>query len=317
MRVKTRSLFGPAAVLVSVALLAAACAEPADVAAEPVETTTSAPPQTTTTTTTAPATPSEEDEGSTTTVPSTSTTTTAPPQTTTTTTSTTTTTTTVIATDTASYPMLRKVASALELPPALPIDPPEGFPTLDELAEIDPWFDPPPQRDARISSWFYYLEENQVAHDELGPGPDGVKVTITYLDPFIIREWDGYREAQNQVDGGWYEWSDGSWVELEFYGEGPPFGPITEWEAINIADIVALGAEFVGYESIAGTPTLHLSVEIEEGDYGLIDLWLDEYAAPFRILAAIKEENETSWIVIAWDVETLAPEFTDPLPPGA
>ena len=105
---------------------------------------------------------------------------------------------------------------------------------------------------------------------------------------------------------------DGSWVESDSF-EWPPIGAIPEWSMLHPhLEPTDITVEVVGDELIADTPTVRLrwTREDQVGDY-----WLDEIGATFRMVAGSLIEHD-QWLLWVWDVETLSPELTGPLPPG-
>ncbi len=198
------------------------------------------------------------------------------------------------------------------LPASTPIDRPSGFPSVDELSPMVLSGNQPYSR-ARITSCLSLVEGAEVyeaAGMEIGE-LDQV-MTITYFDGLVI--WDdpdGFRQIFFGGMGSLYLGDDGEWHEATGY-EWDVIGPLADWSVAQSAAALVLddAVEIVGYELVADTPTVRVSlVKGEERS----DVWLDETGAALRIVQDFRLGGVTRWVGV-WSVETLAPELTGPLP---
>jgi len=204
------------------------------------------------------------------------------------------------------------VLEGFVLPAGDPIEQPEDFPTVAELQALVA--NPVTHRRARISSGLGAVDGiEQLA----GQGADvsrlNQRMTITLFDDLLI--WDdpeGTRLVFIPGLGGLYQTGDGTWQEA-MGPEWTVFGPITDWSMAQevAAQVVEAQPQVVGYEMVADTPTVRLFLARGEDR---ADVWLDETGAALRIVQAFTGPDETSRWVGVWNVETLSPELTDPLP---
>ena len=149
---------------------------------------------------------------------------------------------------------------------------PEGFPTVEELANLaSPFLD---EIDAQISS-FVAVYGNDDDLEELGVEGGVVEsMTITYFGDVTV--WDypaGFREVSFEGEL-LYLSEDGTWQVRDSF-EWPPFGPLPEWGIASAiaSDVFEADPEVIGFEGVAGVPTLHLAVgdnaaSVEEGEEG-------------------------------------------------
>jgi hypothetical protein len=134
---------------------------------------------------------------------------------------------------------------------------------------------------------------------------------ITYFDGLTIWDYpDGAREAR-LTDGEYlYLADDGSWQVSDQF-EWPPIPLFPEWTMAQITaeDMLQAGLEVVGYELIADVPTAHLQLEED-----LAHLWVDETGAVIRLVVDYSEPDQDILWFAVWDVETLSPDLTGPIP---
>ncbi len=205
------------------------------------------------------------------------------------------------------------VADADGLVPGIPIERPDDFPSLSQLHTWVTSFGLPHPR-ARIESSLAVVE----GLDELGAsGLDTSRLdqamTITYYDGLVI--WDapdGYRQIYIPNRGTYYPMGDGRWMEAAGF-EWPVFGPLSDWPTAQAAAALVFdaGPSVVGYELVAGTPTVHLSLA---GGGESAQVWLDETGAVMRIVQDFMGPDGSSRWLGVWDVVTLAPQLQGPLP---
>jgi hypothetical protein len=214
-----------------------------------------------------------------------------------------TTSTTVAAATGAAFAMTEAITSALELQPRVPIAEPTGIPTLEEMAErIGPLGAPHPF--AGITVWFMFVDDAAIAAGEFVP--EDRPITITYYGDLKILDVEDYR----QVDIGSRRFTleeDGTWFEDDFW-EGSPIDAFFEWHVADVEAILERDFVVVGFEMVAGTPTVH--IRLSESD-AVSEFWIDEIGTPFRVIAV---GGEYVWVL---NVETTTPEVTGPLPSEA
>jgi hypothetical protein len=207
--------------------------------------------------------------------------------------------------------LVADAASVFGLPSGTPIERPDDFPTLGELEAV-PAHSSEPHPRARILSGFSLVGSGS------DPGHEQESMTITYFDGVIVWDYsDGTRELTVDEGGSHryrYQYIEpGFWVDVgRVEVEWPETGPVLEWTHFDIPlNALSEGWEVVGYELIADTPT----VRVRAGDdTATAELWLDKTRATLRaVVAELKENGE--WSVWVWDVESLSPELTGPLPP--
>ena len=201
----------------------------------------------------------------------------------------------------------------LGLEPGVQIAAPADFPSTDELATLVNPFRGQPHPRARISSRFVVMgDRDELAAQGIDISAlEGMDLIITYYDGFTIWDYpDGFREVQIPEGKLLYQAEDGSWQESDRF-EWPPLPFAPEWA---IAQWMAEGMlqaepEVIGYELVADTATVHLHAA-----GGAAQLWLDETGAVIRLVTEVAEpENGLGWFTV-WNVETLAPEPSGPLP---
>lgn len=204
-------------------------------------------------------------------------------------------------------------AAAVQALPGVVIPRPAGFPSIDELEPLVGAFGMPHPR-ARISSSLAVVDGLEVL---VGQGLDASQLnqqmTITYFDGLVI--WDapsGYRQIAVPGFGTMYPEKDGTWHEAVGF-EWPVFGPLPDWSMAQSAAALVLDAqpEIVSYERVADTATVRLAF-VDGGDRA--DVWLDETGAVLRIVQDFTgPDGQSRWVGV-WNVETLSPELTGPLP---
>lgn len=204
-------------------------------------------------------------------------------------------------------------AAAIHALPGISIPRPAGFPSIDELEPLVGAFGMPHPR-ARISSSLAAVDglEGLVAQG-LDASQLDQQMTITYFDGLVI--WDaptGYRQIAVPGFGTMYPDEDGTWHEAVGF-EWPVFGPLADWSMAQSAAALVLDAqpEIVGYERVADRATVRLAF-VAGGDRA--DVWLDETGAALRIVQDFTGPDGLSRWVGVWNVETLSPELTGPLP---
>jgi hypothetical protein len=201
----------------------------------------------------------------------------------------------------------------LGLPQGVPVDSPEGFPSVGELATsmADSFFRGPPHPRARIFSGFMTgADAEELAAAGYEPDLAQQKMTITYFDGITV--WDypgGFRQVATPAGVLLYRAEDGSWQESEG-SEWYPL-PIPMWPFAQ--DMVAGWLEtdrvaIQGYETFGDSETVHLLVDDKT------HLWLDQVGAAMRIVFDLSKPEKGLSLFMVWDVETLSPELTGPLP---
>lgn len=221
-------------------------------------------------------------------------------------------------------PLGDELLTALGLQLGIPIDAPEDFPPFSDLEAMlaNPFHGPEHGR-ARISSRIEILLSPDEAETR---GIDTVsldqaEITITYFDGITV--WDyagGYREVSLPDGELLFLDQDGTWTESSRF-EWPPGGPLGEWRfAQGMASDVITASEAVGYEMLADIPTLRLhwfpSPDDTTGDEIVewtSDVWLDATGTVIRLVTGASADGIPIFLV--WDVETLSPDLTGPLPP--
>lgn len=220
---------------------------------------------------------------------------------------------TVIASSVVGVDTVTARAAAVHALPGVPIPRPAGFPSIDELEPLVGSFAMPHPR-ARISSCLAAVDglEGLVAQG-FDASQLNQQMTITYFDGLVI--WDaptGYRQIAVPGFGTMYPEDDGTWHEAVGF-EWPVFGPLPDWSMAQSAAALVLDAqrEIVGYERVADTAAVRLAF-VAGGDRA--DVWLDETGAALRIVQDFTgPDGQSRWVGV-WNVETLSPELTGPLP---
>jgi hypothetical protein len=202
-----------------------------------------------------------------------------------------------------------------DLASSVPTKRPEGFPVIEELSSLVASGGGTHPR-ARITSFLAAVDGLEVFAAE-GFDTDRLdqRMTITYFDGLVI--WDdpaGPRQVFVPGLGSFYRGADGAWAEATGF-EWTIIGPLADWSLAQDAAALVVEAqpEVIGYEMVAGTPTVRLAL-IRGEDRA--DVWLDETGAALRIVQDFTGGDGASrWLGI-WSVETLSPELTGPLPIG-
>ncbi|GMQ85272.1 MAG: hypothetical protein BMS9Abin07_0838 [Acidimicrobiia bacterium] len=202
---------------------------------------------------------------------------------------------------------------AVDVVPGVPISRPAGFPSIDELEPLVGALQMPHPH-ARISSSLAAVDGLETL---LAQGLDAdqlnQQMTITYFDGLII--WDaptGYRQIAVPGFPMMYPGEDGKWQEVMGF-EWPVFGPLPDWSMAQSAAVLVLDAEpeIVAYERVADTATVRLTLATGRDR---VDVWLDETGAVLRIVQDFTgPDGRSRWLGV-WDVETLSPELSGPLP---
>lgn len=216
-----------------------------------------------------------------------------------------------------------ELLTALGLQPGVPIDAPGDFPPLSDLeAMLENPFHGPEHDRARISSRIEILlspEEAEAVGIDLVL-LDQAEITITYFDG--IKVWDypgGYREVSLPDGELLFLDQDGTWKESSRF-EWPPGGPLGEWRfAQSMASDRITESEALGYEMLADIPTLRLhwfpSPDDTTGDEAVgwtSDVWLDATGTVIRLVTGAPADGIPIFLI--WDIETLSPKLTGPLP---
>lgn len=205
------------------------------------------------------------------------------------------------------------VLGAEGLAPGIPIQRPDDFPSLGELhAWVASYGLPHPR--ARIASSLAVVGGLEELGSQ-GTDTSGLdqSMTITYYDGLVI--WDaptGYRQIYIPERGTFYPMEDGRWMEAAGF-EWPVFGPLSDWPTAQAAAVMIFdaGPRIIGYELIAGAPTVRLQIA---GGGESAQVWLDETGAVLRIVQDFSGPDGASRWLGVWDVVTLAPQLTGPLP---
>ncbi|MEX2624251.1 MAG: hypothetical protein WD651_11030 [Acidimicrobiia bacterium] len=201
----------------------------------------------------------------------------------------------------------------LGLPQGVPVDRPEAFPSVEELATtmVDSFFRPPPHARARIfSGHMTGADAEELAFAGYDPDLLQKQMTITYFDGITV--WDypgGFRQVATPAGVLLYQAEDGSWQQSEG-SEWSPL-PIPMWPLAQ--DMVAGWLEtdrvvIQGYETLADSETVHLQVDDQT------HVWLDQVGAVMRIVFDLSKPDKGLSLFMVWDVATLSPELTGSLP---
>ena len=201
----------------------------------------------------------------------------------------------------------------LGLPFGVAVDRPQGFPSFNELmaAMAEP-FRPIPHSRARIFSGYTTdADPGQLVAARYDPSLLKRRVTITYFDGTTVWDYAGEARAVGTPDGRLlYHAEDGSWQESEM-SEWSPL-PIPTWPKAQ--DMVAGLLETdtlveLSYEILAETETVHL--EMVESH---TEVWLDRDGAVMRMVMDLSKPVQGFSVFMVWNVETLSPELTGPVP---
>lgn len=202
----------------------------------------------------------------------------------------------------------------LGLPSGIPVDRPQGLPSLDELiaAMADPFFRPLPHPRARIFSG-YMTDADPEELVAAGYDPSLLKrrVTITYFDGITVWDYAGEARAVGMPDGRLlYQADDGSWQKSDMSEWSPlpiPMWPMAQDMVVGLFETDTV--EELGYEILAETETVHL--EMVENH---TEVWLDRDGAVMRIVMDLSKPVQGSSVFMVWNVETISPELTGPMP---
>ncbi len=136
-------------------------------------------------------------------------------------------------------------------------------------------------------------------------------MTITYFDGITIWDYAGEpRLVQTPNGRSLYLAEDGSWQESEM-SEWSPL-PIPMWPFAQDMVLGLLETDTVvelDYEILADTETVHLQL-VENHT----DVWLDQAGAVIRMMMDLSEPDKGLARFMVWNVETLSPELTGPIP---
>ncbi|MDP3983646.1 MAG: hypothetical protein Q8Q52_01395 [Acidimicrobiia bacterium] len=202
----------------------------------------------------------------------------------------------------------------LGLAQGIPVDPPEGFPSIEELAEAMayPFFRPPPHPRARIfSGYMTGADAEELAAAGYDPDLLQKEMTITYFDGITV--WDypgGFRQVATPDGVLLYQAEDGSWQESEGSEWSPlpiPMWPLAQDMVVGLLETDR--AVTKGYETLADSETVHLRLIDNQ-----TEVWLDEVGAVMRIVFDLSKPDKGLSLFMVWDVETLSPDLTGALP---
>jgi hypothetical protein len=152
----------------------------------------------------------------------------------------------------------------------------------------------------------------------------GTKLTITFLDSVIV--WDtGEFGRFVLVDNEYLGLGpDGEWHPSGGFDWGLIWSPMIDQEAVQRGAGTVLAAvgqevegydvtEVVGYELLGETETIRV-----RGTGNLYsEVWIRADGAVMRLVHFLGPADSVGMVSWVWNVETLDPELTGPLPPGA
>ena len=204
-----------------------------------------------------------------------------------------------------------------DLVPGRGIDPPAGFPSVEDLAQSADGFINAGHPRAQITS---YVGPKGDAGELIAGGmllevAIGAMINITYFDGVTV--WDygaGVREVSIPGQAILSLDATGQWAESTAF-EWPIFGPIPEQhEAQTMAgEVLAADNEVVGYEEIAGVETIRVRYTGEEA---AIEVWVSSDALLMRLIYHIGDPEDPATVAFVWNVETLDAVLEGLLPSG-
>lgn len=214
----------------------------------------------------------------------------------------------------------------LDLADPIPIDPPDGFSTVSELKELvaKAIHEQPNPRGlmthalilgADPSAWGEKSDEEDRA---LGCGR---VIRLTHYDDITIWDYpEGGRQVHQPDRGYFYLGGDRAWNQIDYeewslWWDGFQGWFDAQWFGV---EILKDDPSLIGYAMIAESETAYFRGDVFEGDDAAsrvqAELWLDAQGAVMRMLLYFGWEGEELLTVILWNVETLEPTLTGPLP---
>jgi hypothetical protein len=215
----------------------------------------------------------------------------------------------------------------LGLPAPIPIDRPDGFPELGELATLaDRSFvsEGVPYPRARLKSgWRTTASVEQLEKANVDMAGLGWW-TITYFDDLEVVDTPSDQRSVYIADKGRFLYAPGdeTWVQIDS-SEMDGAEQVARWDGAQFyaESVMKADPQLAGFALIADIPTAHISPgvtpdepELQEGE---IEIWLDQNGVALRVVRSLATGPEDLPIFLVWSIESLEPSLSGPLPPDS
>jgi hypothetical protein len=214
----------------------------------------------------------------------------------------------------------------LGLPTPIPIDRPDGFPELGELATLADrsfvWEGMPYPRARLKSGWRTTASIEQLERANFDMTNLGWW-TFTYFDGLeVVDTPSGHRSVTDSNGRFFYLSGDGRWVQDDS-SEMDLGEQIARWDGAQFfaASVMTADPQLAGFALIADTPTAHIlpgvtpdERELQDGE---TEIWLDKNGVALRVVHQWTAGRENLPIFLVWSIESLEPTLSGPLPPDS